>query len=100
MQPALYRWNEAKRRRNIEKHGVDFASVGDFDWERAVVIEDRRRDYGETRLRAFGVIGGRLHCLVFTPRGGQVHVISLRKANARESARYAESKGKNETAGR
>jgi uncharacterized DUF497 family protein len=30
--------------------------------------------------------------LVFTPRGGDVHVISLRKANRREIKRYEEEK--------
>ena len=35
---------------------------------------------------------GRLHMLVFTPRGGDVHVISLRKANRREIKRYEEEK--------
>jgi hypothetical protein len=92
MVPALYRWNEAKRRRNLEKHGVDFTVAADFDWERAIVLEDLRRDYGERRFRAFGPIKGRLHCLVFTPRGGPVHVISLRKANPREIRRYGESR--------
>ena len=30
----------------------------------------------------------RLHALVFTPREGRVHVISLRKANRHEIKRY------------
>jgi uncharacterized DUF497 family protein len=100
MQSALYSWNELKRRRNVEKHGIDFGVIVDFDWERAVVIEDTRRDYGEPRYRAFGAIAGRLHCLVFTPRGGQAHVISLRKANAKEIKRYAESKTKGKASDR
>lgn len=39
-------------------------------------------------LQALGVIDGRLHVLVFTPRAGKTHVISLRKANRREVNRY------------
>jgi hypothetical protein len=35
-----------------------------------------------------GLIDGRLHALVFTPRAGRVHVISLRKANGREIKSY------------
>ncbi|MBP9592613.1 MAG: BrnT family toxin [Steroidobacteraceae bacterium] len=34
------------------------------------------------------MITGRLHALVFTPRAGRVHVISLRKANRREIRLY------------
>jgi uncharacterized DUF497 family protein len=90
--PSLYEWDEAKRRANLAKHGVDFTRAEGFAWENSVVIEDTRRDHGEQRSRAFGKIGPRLYCLVFTPRGERVRVISLRKANPREIRRYAESK--------
>jgi uncharacterized DUF497 family protein len=56
------------------------------------VLEDARRDYGEARYQALGEIDGRVYMLVFTPRGGDVHVISLRKANRREIKRYEEEK--------
>lgn len=55
----------------------------------AFIVEDRRRDYGERRYQAMGPIDGRLHVLVFTPRAGAIHVISLRKANDRELRLYA-----------
>jgi uncharacterized DUF497 family protein len=35
------------------------------------------------------MVEGYLHLLVFTPRDGAVHVISLRRANQRERNRYA-----------
>ncbi|WP_217176244.1 BrnT family toxin [Frateuria aurantia] len=38
-----------------------------------------------------GLIDGRLHMVVFTPRAGAVHVISFRKANAREVKLYEKS---------
>ena len=34
------------------------------------------------------LIGPRLHALVYTPREGSMHIISLRKANRREVRRY------------
>lgn len=40
---------------------------------------------------ALGFIGDRLHVLVFTMRGQTLRVISLRRANERECARYAEA---------
>jgi uncharacterized DUF497 family protein len=46
----------------------------------------------EARFQALGEIDGRVYMLVFTPRGGDVHVISLRKANRREIKRYEEEK--------
>ncbi|MBI1218835.1 MAG: BrnT family toxin [Rhodobacteraceae bacterium] len=84
----MWDWDEDKRRRNAAKHGVDFAAVARFDWASAVVEPDRRRDYGEARLIATGLIGDRLHILIFTRRGGVTRVISLRKANSREVARW------------
>ena len=54
----------------------------------AIVREDDRFDYGETRYVAFGPIDDTLYCLVFTFRGTNVRAISLRKANRRENRRY------------
>ena len=62
----------------------------DFEWHAAVNVEDARRDYGERRFQAFGHIESRLYVLVYTPREGKAHVISLRKANKREVRRYAD----------
>lgn len=51
--------------------------------------EDTRRDYGEVRIICFGFLRGRLVQVVYTPRGAVRHIISMRKANAREKARVA-----------
>lgn len=83
-----YEWDEDKRVANLAKHGVDFIGAQEFNWERALVIPDTRRHYGEPRFRAQGPIHGRLHELVFTPRGNVVRIISLRKANPREVHEY------------
>ncbi len=77
-----------KNERNIAGRGLSFELVEEFEWDSALVVEDVRRDYGERRFQALGMITGRLHALVFTPRAGRVHVISLRKANRREIRLY------------
>jgi uncharacterized DUF497 family protein len=59
-----------------------------FEWETARVVEDTRRDYGETRLQVLALLDGRLYAAVVTPRGEDLRVISLRKANRREVERY------------
>lgn len=69
-------------------HGVPFEAAADFEWETALETQDTRRPYGEVRVIALGFIGGRLHAMVFCRRGIRIRVISLRKANAREMARY------------
>lgn len=79
-----YEWDEGKRHQNLAKHGVDFDVIVALVWTSALVIEDRRMDYGEVRLRVLGLIGDRVHAVVVTPRTDALRVISLRKANARE----------------
>jgi uncharacterized DUF497 family protein len=81
-------FDAAKNARNVATRGISFKEAAAFEWDRALIIEDTRQDYGERRFQALGRIGDRLHMLVFTPRGGRAHVISLRRANKREIARY------------
>jgi len=84
-----YEWDEAKRQANVAKHGVDFAAAEFFDWRGSTIRVDLRKNYGEVRFRAFGVIGGVLHVLVFAVRGAEtVRIISLRRANRVEVKRY------------
>jgi uncharacterized DUF497 family protein len=86
----VYEWDEAKRKLNIEKHGIDFYPLAwYFEWEFAHVVEDRRRDYGEQRFIALAPIGPRLYSMCFaTPETGNVRIINLRKANEREFKKY------------
>jgi uncharacterized DUF497 family protein len=81
-------YDPAKNAANIERRNLPFDRVAELDWHSAVILEDVREDYGERRYRVFGYIKERLYSIVFTPRGGAVHVISFRKANRREVKRY------------
>lgn len=84
-------FDPAKDRINQEKHGISPAAAADIDFESAIVIEDRRFDYGETRFIAYGAVGGRLHVLWFTMQGDVLRVIGLRRANRRERIKYGQS---------
>ena len=75
----------------MRDRNLSFILVEQLDWADAVVEEDTRKAYGKRRFRVLGFIGERLHVVVFTPRAGKVHVISLRKANLREVKKYAET---------
>lgn len=93
-------FDPAKNVRNIARHGISLTRAAEFEWDDAIVSEDDRRDYGERRYQALGRLVARLHMLVYTPRDGRIHVISLRKANGREEKRYAaETKAKAHTNG-
>lgn len=82
-------YDPAKSQRNEALRGLSFAMAQDFDWSDALIVEDTREDYQEQRYQALGLIGQHLYMLVFTPRAGAVHVISLRRANQRERTRHA-----------
>lgn len=83
-----YEWDEQKRQANSVKHGVDFSLVEEFDWETAIDNEDDRKNYGEPRRVAMGLIDHRLHVLTYTYRRQTIRIISLRKANDRERTYY------------
>ena len=88
----IFEWDEAKRIANLAKHGVDFELVREFDWSTAYHRRDARRDYGEPRWFSLGLIGNRIHALVFTWRSGRVRVISMRKASEKERLDYEETR--------
>ena len=83
-------YDPVKRARTLAERGLDFAAAGRvFEGE---IIEnlDVRKDYGERRVICYGRLRGRLVVLVYTQRGDSKHIISMRKANARERARFTE----------
>ena len=80
-----------KNQHNIRKRKLSFDLVEQFEWETALIWEDDRYDYSETRYCALGYIGVRIYHLVFTYRADIVRVVSLRKANKREVNKYAET---------
>ncbi|HJV00980.1 MAG TPA: BrnT family toxin [Burkholderiaceae bacterium] len=78
-----------KDKLNRRKHGVSLSRAVEFEWQHAVTWLDQRFEYGESRVCALGMIGGRLHFMVFVEKNGVLRIISLRKANANEERRYA-----------
>ena len=86
---ALFEWDDAKRHANLVKHGVDFAAIDAFDWEsRWSSRIPGRGNHGGLRW-ATSAIGSTF--ALYSLRGMRRRVISLRRANAREVRRYAET---------
>lgn len=83
-------FDPAKDLANIAKHGVSLRAAGRFEWDTAFEREDTRFDYGEVRFVALGLIGDRLHVLVFTEgsREDAIRAISLRPAEKHEVRFY------------
>lgn len=82
-------FDPAKRARTLADRGLDFADAGEVFVGLTAEVEDLRNDYGETRITCFGYLRDRLVQVVYTPRDAGRHIISMRKANAREKKRLA-----------
>jgi uncharacterized DUF497 family protein len=82
-------YDPAKRERTLADRGLDFDDAVEVFEGVTAEIQDTRKDYGEPRVICFGLLRGRLIQVVYTPRGADRHIISMRKANDREKARLA-----------
>lgn len=86
-------WDEAKRRRNLKDHGIDFADLeGFFDGD-LLTREDARAGYGEVRYQSIGMFNGIALFVAWTPRGEQgdePHLISARRAVSHEKQAWIE----------
>ena len=83
-----YEWDEAKRQANILKLGIDFVDATAMFAGRFIESEDRRRDYGEERYRAVGLLGDVLIQIADTWRGQSRRIISARRAGRNDRRAY------------
>jgi uncharacterized DUF497 family protein len=76
-------WDEPKRRRNIQKHGLDFTALTLDFFASSTILPGR-----EGRLVAIGELDGvMIIAVVFAPRGSEaISVISMRPASRKERA--------------
>ena len=81
-------YDPVKSRRNVERRGLPFADALELLGGPHVMRRDVRRDYGEQRYIAYGLVRGRMHVCAYTLRGDAYRIISLRKANRREIDAY------------
>jgi hypothetical protein len=81
-------YDAAKSRRNAKRRGLHFGDAMELLSGPHVSRPDTRRNYGEQRIIAYGLIRGRMHVCVYTLRREAYRIISLRKANRREVDAY------------
>jgi len=88
-----FEWDEKKNQSNQQKHGLNFVDVLHVFAGRTLTFEDSRQAYAESRYLTVGRLAGRVVIIAHTLRGDATRIISMRKANARERARYQERLG-------
>jgi uncharacterized protein len=89
----VFVWDEAKRKSNLEKHGLDFKDAHlVYENPDKCTYESVRRDERRLLDLAFAVVKGRLLALIYTERGDNVRVISFRPASREEREQYEQDK--------
>lgn len=80
-------YDPSKRDRTLAERGLDFRRAADVFAGVTLEVEDTRYVYGEQRIICYGQLVGRMVVVVYSPRGADRHIISMRKANEREKTR-------------
>jgi uncharacterized DUF497 family protein len=85
-------WDPTKSSKNARERGLPFAiAMALFDGD-TIEFDDRRKDYGERRIVAYGAVARRVMVCVYTWRGEAEDpirwIISLRKAKRGEVDAY------------
>ena len=81
-----FEWDEAKRVKNLEKHGIDFLRAFRLLVEHHVVFASDR--HGEQRYRAVCQEGQSYVTVIYVKRGSVCRIISARKAHRSERRKY------------
>lgn len=86
-------FDQSKRDKSLKERGLDFARANEVFSGITVTMSDNRHDYGEARLITVGMLDQRIVVLVWTPRGNNRRIISMRCANEREINKYSPEMG-------
>jgi hypothetical protein len=84
----MFVWGEAKRRLNLRKHAIDFADAEKIFRGVTFTAEDTREDYGEQRFLTLGLLEDQVVSVAHTEQGGEIRIISIRKATKHEARFY------------
>lgn len=78
-------FDPAKRRINLQERGIDFKDAAFVFSGRTLTLLDDRKDYGEQRYQTYGILQKRIMMVVWTPRGADRRIISMRYCHEKES---------------
>jgi uncharacterized protein len=81
-------WNPAKNEKTRRERGFGFDYAVRMFAGPTVEAIDRRRGYGEERVRAIGEIDGRVFVLIYTDRLKVRWIISAWKASGKDLRRW------------
>lgn len=82
-----FEYDREKSRTNKDKHGIDFEEAQEI-WNDAKATQNKTEYENEERFVRIGRIGGKIWTAVFTYRGENIRLISVRRAHASEERQY------------
>lgn len=83
-----FEWDDEKNKKNIEKHGIDFADAALVFDKSVLEWEDARSDYGEKRFIGIGCLNNIEISIAYTKRRNNIRIISARRARKDERQKY------------
>jgi len=86
-----FTWHEAKRKANINKHGIDFSDASKVFAGPTFTFEDTRFDYGEQRWITIGLCDISVVVIAHTETEDEIHIVSMRKAEKHEQKIFFEN---------
>lgn len=87
-----FTWDEAKNRKNIQKHGLDFLDAKAVFDGPMLIEEDPCQTYNEKRMVGIGFLEGRVVLIVYSEPSSEIaRIISMRKANDHEKNRFIQA---------
>ncbi len=81
-------FDPVKREATLRERGLDFADAVQVFEGMSITFEDARFDYPERRFATYGLLEGRMVAMIWTATPEGRRIISMRKANEREQAKY------------
>lgn len=87
-------WDESKRAKTLVERGLDFADAAEVFQGAQFTRRDDRHSYGEVRYITAGYLGSRFVVIVWTPRGNNRRIISMRFGHEQEKSRYETQMGR------
>lgn len=85
-----FEWDEAKRRANLRRHGIDFLAARVVFAGKTITLVDDRFEYEERRFLTLGLLWGRAVAIAHTESDYVIRIISIRKATRNEEKSYFE----------
>ena len=82
-----FEWDDTKRVKNIDRHGLDFLD-SDILFGGPLMVSEAKTVAGERRVMATGLLDDVYVTAIYTMRGNIIRMISLRRARDGERKHY------------